>query len=496
MLNLPVEMPKEAEAGPKRVRRVEGLSDRCNPDDSKSAKGYVVLMGLSVLVLAAVRKSRKRFAGSTPLQTEGSLKQDLFDKKNIAPGEMAAFLSLGHRLSAARTQREAIQIILDTADQFFGWDACTFDSYSAAEDQVHPIVVIDRVKGEKREMDPVVKDCAPTPRMRTVIENGAQIILRKPPVQMSADSVPMCDRSRPSASILYVPVRLGERIIGLLSIQSYKLNAYTEADLNLLQSLMDHGAGALERIQAEEQVKKLNAELEGRIAERTAALRETVQELEAFSYSISHDMRAPLRAMHGFAEKLLEDYSGKVLDREGQNYLGRISRAAVRLDSLIQDVLTYTRVLRSDVPIRSIELERLITDLIEAYPEWQSPKAEIVLAKPLPAVRGNEALLTQCISNLIHNAMKFVAAGTKPRLAIRAEQVGAQTRVWFEDNGVGIAKEDHARIFRMFERIYPASEFEGTGMGLTIVRKAMERMSGQVGFDSELGKGSRFWIQL
>ena len=259
---------------------------------------------------------------------------------------------------------------------------------------------------------------------------------------------------------------------------------------------MDHGAGALERIQAEERVKELNAELEQRIAVRTAVLKETVGELEAFSYSVSHDMRAPLRAMQGYAEKLLEDYSGEVLDVEAQGYLSRISRAAVRLDRLIQDVLTYTKVLRGEAPMHPVDLERLITDLIDAYPEWQTPKAEVQIKGALPVITGNEALLTQCISNLISNGVKFVAPGVKPRVIVRAEQMGSQTRIWFEDNGVGIASENHGRVFRLFERIYPTSQFEGTGAGLTIVRKAIERMNGQVGFESEFGKGSKFWIQL
>ena len=97
---------------------------------------------------------------------------------------------------------------------------------------------------------------------------------------------------------------------------------------------------------------------------------------------------------------------------------------------------------------------------------------------------------------MIDNAVKFVAPGVKPCVTIRAEMVGAQTRIWFEDNGIGIARENHGRIFRLFERIYPANQFKGTGVGLTIVRKAMERMNGQAGFESELGKGSKFWIQL
>ena len=410
--------------------------------------------------------------------------------------QLSAFVTLGHRLCSARTQREAIQIILDTADRFFGWDACTFDSYSQEQDRVHPIVVIDRVGDERRDFEPVVKDCAPTPRMRKIITEGAQLILRQHPLQMPPDSVPMGDQSRPSASLLCVPVRSGEKVVGLLTIQSYTVNAYTEADLRMLQALTDHGAGALERIQAEERVKKLNAELEQRIADRTAALKETVGDLEAFSYSVSHDMRAPLRAMQGFAEKLREEYSGKPLDAEGEDYLSRISRAAVRLDSLIQDVLTYTRVLRAEVPIHEINLERLIGDLVEAYPEWHAPRAEIRIQRPLPLIQGNEALLTQCVSNLIGNAVKFVAPGVKPCVTIRAERIGARTRIWFEDNGIGIARENHGRIFRLFERIYPASQFKGTGVGLTIVRKAIERMNGQVGFESELGKGSKFWIQL
>jgi signal transduction histidine kinase len=207
-------------------------------------------------------------------------------------------------------------------------------------------------------------------------------------------------------------------------------------------------------------------------------------------------MRAPLRAMHGFAEKLREDYAGKPMDAEAGDYLSRISRAAVRLDLLIQDVLTYTRVMRAEVPMQEVDLERLIADLVEAYPQWQAPNAEVRITGGLPIIRGNEALLTQCFSNLIGNAVKFVEPGVKPCVTIRAEPVGMQTRIWFEDNGVGIASENHRRIFRLFERIYPTSQFEGTGVGLTIVRKAVERMNGEVGFESELGKGSKFWIQL
>jgi signal transduction histidine kinase len=439
-------------------------------------------LGIEQRVVASTEEIREEEKLSTPMA-------------DSAQARLFAFSKLGHRLASARTQREAIRIILDTADTFFGWDACTFDSYSAAEDLVGAVIVVDRINGERVDVEPIVKNQKPTRRMRQVIDEGPTLILRKPPIQMPADAVPMGDQSRPSASIMYVPVRSGDQVIGLLSIQSYTVSAYTAEDLELLQALADHGAGALERIQAEEKIKDLNRDLESRIAERTAALVATVGELEAFSYSVSHDMRAPLRAMHGYAQILLEQYPSKILDATAEDYLSRIARAAARMDLLIQDVLNYTKVLRGHVTVEPVDVRRLLEDTLETYPDWRPP-ACIEIATPFPKVTGNEALLMQCVSNLVSNAMKFVERDTTPHVKIRAETIDRDVRIWFEDNGIGIAPRDHSRIFRMFERIHPASEFEGTGIGLTIVRKAIERLKGQVGFESTPGQGSKFWIQL
>lgn len=247
---------------------------------------------------------------------------------------------------------------------------------------------------------------------------------------------------------------------------------------------------------AKDEIGEHAVRLEQVVAERTRKLCETIGELEGFSYSVSHDMRAPLRAMQSYAQFLMNEYGGK-FDQQGVNYLDQIMRSAVRLDRLIQDVLSYTRVLHHALPMESVNLDRLVRDIVESFPNGQPIKPRFEIKGKLPCVIGNEALLAQCVSNLLSNGVKFVAPGTAPCVKISAEQApDGSVRVWFKDNGIGIAPANHQRIFRLFERIHPATKYEGTGIGLTIVRKAAERMGARLGFDSNLGQGCSFWIQL
>jgi PAS domain S-box-containing protein len=246
---------------------------------------------------------------------------------------------------------------------------------------------------------------------------------------------------------------------------------------------------------ARTQLQSHAAILQRTVDERTAHLRATIAELEAFSYSLSHDMRAPLRAIQSFSQIVMEE-AGERLQPMEKDLLAKASSAASRLDRLIQDVLTYSRVVRGSVKLSDVNVDHLLSQIIEERPEFQPPNSEIQVQHPLEPVRGHEAYLTQCFTNLLDNGVKFVPKGQRPHIRIRNEVLDGHVRIWFEDNGIGIPKDAQHRVFGIFERIHAESAYPGTGIGLAIVRKAAERMGGTVGVDSEPGHGSRFWLQL
>ncbi len=245
---------------------------------------------------------------------------------------------------------------------------------------------------------------------------------------------------------------------------------------------------------AEAALRESEKRLEQAVNERTASLREAIAQMEEFSYTVSHDLRAPLRGMLTYSQALLDEYGGTI-GPEGLHYLERLVANANRLDRMILDVLTFSRVARADLKLEPVSLDRLVRDLVEHDPVVQSSAAELAI-EPLEDVLGHEPSLTQAISNLLNNAVKFVKPGERPRVRIWTERVDQNVRLWIQDNGIGIDPRHQHRLFNMFERIHANLPYEGTGVGLAIVRKAVERMGGKVGMTSEGVNGSRFWIQV
>jgi PAS domain S-box-containing protein len=280
------------------------------------------------------------------------------------------------------------------------------------------------------------------------------------------------------------------------------LNAAGEVDMivGTTRDVTDAARAHAELRAAEEALRQANAQLADRAAQlenlvqqRTHKLSDIIGELEAFSYSISHDLRSPLRSMIGFSDILLEDYAPK-LDAEGAGFLQRIGLAGRRMDRLIQDVLNFSRLSSSEIDLGPVNSDALLRDVIRSYPNLQAARVTITIEPGLPHVRANEGLLTQCVANLLENAVKFVPAGQQSLVNVTARSESGRTRLYFADNGIGIPEHSLGRIFDIFQRV--GRDTEGTGIGLAIVRRATEKMGGTVGVQSELGKGSVFWLDL
>jgi signal transduction histidine kinase len=248
--------------------------------------------------------------------------------------------------------------------------------------------------------------------------------------------------------------------------------------------------------QREHQLATLNASLERRVEQRTRELQEANAELETFAYAIAHDLRAPLRNLQGLADALREDCHLQ-LDATARDYLDRIARTANRMDVLILDLLAYAQLARGPMPLHEVNLDAALRAALEELDsEIQARRALVEVDGTLPRVRGHRTVLVQALINLVSNAVKFVESGVRPAVRIAARQHRDRVRICVADNGIGIDPRYTERIFRAFGRLHGQEAYPGTGLGLAMVKKAIERMGGRVGFASERERGSTFWLEL
>lgn len=251
-----------------------------------------------------------------------------------------------------------------------------------------------------------------------------------------------------------------------------------------------------ELLQAQELLRGHAAELERHVAQRTVQLTAAVNSLEGILHHIAHNLRAPLRAMNSYSAILVNEHAAG-LDSTAQGYCRYISAAAQRMDTLIQDLLEYGHISEADVRLAEVSLQRALEQALSALSSQIAlKKAKIDLAGPFPDVSTDARLLHHVLLHLLDNSLKFVGPGTNPQVRIRSERRGGSVWLWIEDNGIGIEPQYQERIFRAFETLHADGMYEGNGIGLAVVKQAMERMGGRTGVESIPGKGSRFWIEF
>lgn len=241
--------------------------------------------------------------------------------------------------------------------------------------------------------------------------------------------------------------------------------------------------------------KEFEQQLQSQVESRTAALEAKTRQLEGFVYTVAHDLRAPLRAMSGYAELLAEEF-GEVLG-DGREFLRKIKSSAARMDALIRDLVAFSRVTQMDFALEDVPLEEVVDMALgELDNDLTRRRALVGVERPLPWVRGNRTILEQVLINLISNASKFCPPGRRPEIGVFARGKDGVVRLSVRDNGIGIPPEYHDRIFRVFERLEASRGTGGTGIGLAIVAKGIERIGGRYGVESQPNEGSEFWIEL
>jgi PAS domain S-box-containing protein len=286
-----------------------------------------------------------------------------------------------------------------------------------------------------------------------------------------------------------------DELIGTLSLASHKTKEIPQEDVIFFESVTRLLATAIRRTQAEHDLRDLNEELEFRVQQRTAQLVSMNKELEAFSYSVSHDLRTPLRSIDGFSQALLEDFSDQ-LDETGKDYLTRVRSACTRMSDLIDDILSLSRLTRKDMDLREINLSKLANDILSEFQENEPDRKVTVRVEKNIKILGDSTLVRTIMENLLGNAWKFTSKKSKARIDFGKKIINNEEVYFVQDDGVGFDKTYEDKLFAVFQRLHTYTEFKGTGIGLAIVQRIVNRHGGRVWAESKLGKGATFYFIL
>lgn len=435
--------------------------------------------------------------------------------------------ALAHLLKAEDSRRTTRDVFCKVAEHL-DFDTYCLHLYSPQTDSYH----LSSSGGISPELEAEIQT-VPTSRVPWLRDatDGRPIV--REGVKGSDDPRAEIGKKLGFRAYVALPLVAGPTLLGLLCFATRTRDNIAASEIDLLGAIGQYLAVALNREKTDRELReaqeKLNThahELEQKVAERTASLKQIIAELQTFSYTIAHDLRAPIRALKGYCEVLIEDFSDN-LPEEAKKIVDRLRAQSMQMDALTRDLLEFSKVSRQDITLAPVNLKDVLAESVTV--SGPIAAACVKVEEPLHTAIANRVLVSQCISNLLENALKFCKAGSPPSIKVWSElrtkakgepETGhfsrsryslseaapddyfsrednsARVRLWFEDNGIGISPEAQKKIFGIFERGDSAGQYDGTGIGLAIVARAMERMGGTCGVASTLGQGSRFWLEF
>jgi hypothetical protein len=295
---------------------------------------------------------------------------------------------------------------------------------------------------------------------------------------------------------LAIPILSNEDVIAVIEFFLREPRNEDERLVKVIAAVASQLGMVIERKRAADALNLLNAELEQRVAQRTAALDTKSRELETFAYSVAHDLKAPLRGIDGYSRLLFEDHGAK-LDDEGRTFLQNIQSSSKEMNQLIEDLLAYSRLERREMKPDRLELCPLINALVEQKKHDATARGiDFVVNVNGGTVVADPTGLAQALRNYLDNAVKFTRDAPAPRIEVGAQENEFGCRLWVRDNGVGFDMKYHDQIFEIFKRLHLDDDYAGTGIGLAIVRKVMERAGGRAWAESQPGAGATFYLEI
>ena len=400
--------------------------------------------------------------------------------------ELAALYGLSELTLSATSLEATYTAILDLVSDVMRWPIAGIEHLDEAKGQM----VLTAVRGVSLRTDEDVEVPIRKSLSARAVKSGEPVVeLDGRAVRAHAQAAALPKELKAFAAF---PLTVGGEAFGALFLANTEAVTVDDRFRRLGVNLATTVATQVERLEAEEALRASDS----RHRALAGQLRQANQELESFAYSVSHDLRAPLRTMQGFAHSLLQQY-GSTLPEEASDYAKRIIASGRQSEELIGDLLAYSRVSFESLDVKPVELKAVVDAAREQVSaDLDESKARLDVEKRLPTALGSHTILVQVVANLLSNAVKFVPPGRTPEVKIHAEAGDHTVRLWVEDNGIGVPAGQEERIFRVFERLAEGGDHPGTGIGLAIVRRGVQRLGGTCGVERLDGGGSAFWIEL